>query len=205
MSYASEPPLSRARRSSSRAASTGSRCWPRPGSWIIGAVLLFALPSTSARTASRTTASTACSIVAVVVGLLLCLAPHRPEGLGLAQPGVARHEPSRHQAEGILNKAMSDSSLEKINDAHAQPELDGPHLQLRHARHPHRGGGAGAHAGIERLPDARRSGALQDRDAQSEGAARSPRPRAATARPAARGDSRCTGARRCPRAPAPTG
>jgi hypothetical protein len=85
--------------------------------WIIGAVLLFALTLYVGTNRIANDSIDGVLTVAVVVGLLLCLGRIGLKVLDWRNQEWLITNRRVIRAEGILNKAMSDSNLEKINDA----------------------------------------------------------------------------------------
>ena len=85
--------------------------------WIIGAVLLFALTLYVGTNRIANDSIDGVLTVAVVIGLLLCLGRIGLKVLDWRNQEWLITNRRVIRAEGILNKAMSDSNLEKINDA----------------------------------------------------------------------------------------
>lgn len=85
--------------------------------WIVGAVLLFALTLYVGTNRIANDSIDGVLTVAVVVGLLLCLGRIGLKVLDWRNQEWLITNRRVIRAEGILNKAMSDSNLEKINDA----------------------------------------------------------------------------------------
>ena len=107
------------------------------------------------------------------------------------------------KAEGIFNKAMGDSSLEKVNDARLTQSwigriFDYGTLDILTASEAAETGAA------QRLPDAGRAGEVQGRDAEPEGDAWSSRTSRRLRCSVPPRSPPCSAPSRCRRAPAPT-